>query len=217
MFRKSALGLSVAGMLLATAATAQTEATAMVDLNLRAGPGPTYEVLSVIPAEGTVSVDGCLEIENWCRVSLDGTEGWAYGGYLATIIEAEPLALTTERARTVVSTVTYEKAAAGTVAAGTMGAIVGALIGGPPGAALGAAIGLGAGAVATAPDTQVVTYVQQNPVETVYLDGEVVVGAGLPETVMLEAIPESEYRYVYVNGVPVLVDPADRRVVYIIR
>ena len=46
---------------------------------------------------------------------------------------------------------------------------------------------------------------------------EVVAGAGLPPAVGLRPIPDYEYEYAYVNGVPVLVDPATRRVVYVVR
>jgi hypothetical protein len=49
------------------------------------------------------------------------------------------------------------------------------------------------------------------------VDGEVVVGAQIPDTVQLQAVPDYQYRYVYVNGVPVLVEPAERRIVYVIR
>jgi hypothetical protein len=61
------------------------------------------------------------------------------------------------------------------------------------------------------------TYVTSNQVDPVYLDGEVVVGASLPETVQLREIPDYEYRYVYVNGQPVLVEPQSRRIVYVMR
>jgi hypothetical protein len=81
---------------------------------------------------------------------------------------------------------------------------------------VGGILGAGTGE-ALAVDETVVTYVQTNPVEQVYLDGEVVVGAGLPETVTLVPVPESEYSYVYVNGVPVVVDSTERKVVYIVR
>jgi hypothetical protein len=54
-------------------------------------------------------------------------------------------------------------------------------------------------------------------VEQVYLDGEIVVGAGIPETVMLAPVPDSEYSYAYVNGVPVLVETQNRTVTYIVR
>jgi hypothetical protein len=44
-----------------------------------------------------------------------------------------------------------------------------------------------------------------------------VVGAGLPETVALAEIPNYEYRYVYLNGQPVLVEPQSRKIVYVLR
>jgi hypothetical protein len=77
-------------------------------------------------------------------------------------------------------------------------------------------LGPAAGAVVTPPD-EVRTYVVENRTDPVYLEGEVVVGAGLPETVELVEVPDYEYRYRYVNGQPVLVDPATRRIVYVYR
>ena len=63
----------------AETAMSGTTATAAAELNLRAGPGPDMEIIDVIPADGEVTVEGCLESANWCRVTLDGTTGWAYG------------------------------------------------------------------------------------------------------------------------------------------
>ncbi|MHA6687107.1 DUF1236 domain-containing protein [Mesorhizobium sp. A556] len=42
-------------------------------------------------------------------------------------------------------------------------------------------------------------------------------GATLPDTVVLGDIPDYEYRYVNVNGQPVLVEPQSRRIVYVMR
>jgi uncharacterized protein YcfJ len=94
------------------------------------------------------------------------------------------------------------------------------LIAGPVGAAVGGAAGAVAGGAAGTvidPPEKVRTYVTTNKVDAVYLEGEVVVGAGLPETVELREIPDYEYRYVYVNGQPVLVDAKTRQIVYIVR
>jgi hypothetical protein len=66
------------------------------------------------------------------------------------------------------------------------------------------------------PPQPAITYVRENRVEPVYLEGEVVVGARLPENVELRPIPDYEYRYVYVNGVPVLVNQ-ERQIVYVVR
>ena len=73
-----------------------------------------------------------------------------------------------------------------------------------------------AGAAVNPPDERL-AYVRSNPVDPVYLEGEAVVGSQLPETVELQTIPDYEYRYVYVNGQPVLVDPNNREVVYVVR
>jgi hypothetical protein len=85
-----------------------------------------------------------------------------------------------------------------------------------PSVLLLAAVGGTAGAAAE-PPAEVRTYVTSNKVDPIYLDGEVVVGAGLPETVELREIPDYEHRYVYLNGQPVLVEPGSRKIVYVIR
>ncbi|MCC5970018.1 MAG: DUF1236 domain-containing protein [Pararhodobacter sp.] len=172
-----------------------------------------YEILSVIPAAQTVTVDGCLEDSNWCRVAHGDINGWASGDYLTARVDAP---IHTYRDRLAVRTITYESSPETTLGGGAVGAIAGGILGGPLGAIIGASIGMGVGAAAT-PDERVTTYVRTNPVDPIYLDGEVVVGAGIPETVTLTEVPESEYYYAYVNGVPVLVEREQRRVVYIVR
>ncbi|MDP1667611.1 DUF1236 domain-containing protein [Phaeovulum sp.] len=213
------LALSLAGILLASVAMAETQATAWTDLNLRAGPGPTYKIRGVIPANETVRVDGCLEAAVWCKVTYAGVEGWASGSYLTTNIDNAPMALTLAGPKVVLNTVTYtENPDDAALAGGASGALAGALIAGPVGAVIGGIIGAAVGVAAvTDPDPQYVAYVQSNPVETVYLDGEVVVGAGIPEPVTLYPVPGSDYSYIYVNGVPVLVETPTRKVVYILR
>ncbi|WP_245513791.1 DUF1236 domain-containing protein [Antarcticimicrobium luteum] len=206
------MSLSVAGVLVGSAAFAESMASSWTDLNLRAGPGPMYPILAVIPADKLVTVDGCLDASSWCKVALDGTEGWAAGNYLTTRValksSAEPM---------IIKTVTYDNNKdAETLGGAAAGAVAGALIAGPVGAVIGGMIGAGAGNAAAVDET-VVTYVRANPVEQVYLDGEVVVGAGLPENVTLVPVPDSEFSYVYLNGVPVVVNSEERKVVYIVR
>ena len=213
MTMKLTLGAAVAGLLLATTAYAETTATAGTDLNLRAGPGISYDVLTVIPAAQSVTVDGCLDASNWCRVSHGEFNGWASGEYLTAMVEAP---IYVNRERLAVETVTYEKSPESTIGGGAAGAVAGAIVGGPIGALIGAGIGMGVGAAVT-PSERVTTYVQDNPTDPIYLEGEVVVGAGIPEEVMLAEVPESEYYYAYVNGVRVLVKRDTRRVAYIVR
>jgi len=203
------------GALMTAGALAQTAtATATSDLNIRSGPGPQFDIVGLIPAESSATVEGCLDESLWCQVDYDGATGWAYSDYLT--IDAQGTAvILTERPPELIGPVTYEGPNDATVGAAG-GAIAGALIAGPAGAIIGGALGLGAGAVIEATDPAVI-YARDNPVEQVYLEGEVVVGAGIPETVTLLEIPKSPYRYVYVNGVPVLVEPDTREIVYIIR
>lgn len=201
---------------LSGAALAQTTASAGVDLNMRSGPGPQYDVIGVIPSAGSVTMEGCIEGGNWCRVTHEGTQGWANSDYLLADLSGEQVVITERRTDINVPVVTYEDSGDGTAVGAASGAVTGALIGGPVGALIGTAAGAVLGSAADVPEP-VVTYVKSNPVEPLYLEGEVVVGASLPETVELKSIPEHEYQYVYVNGVPVVIEPGTRRIVHLVR
>jgi hypothetical protein len=67
------------------------------------------------------------------------------------------------------------------------------------------------------PPPAVGMYVTSNAVNSFTYPGEVVVGASLPHTVVLNNVPDYRYQYVYVNDTPVLVDPVTRRIVYVFR
>ncbi|WP_442874022.1 DUF1236 domain-containing protein [Aurantimonas sp. C2-4-R8] len=211
-----AAGAATAIAATAMPAFAQTVVKATTDLNVRAGPGPNYEIVGVIANEGNATVEGCIEGGSWCKVTVDGQEGWAYSDYLTADMSGEQIVVTTRRQELAVPVATYENDAGGGLAGATTGAVAGAIVGGPIGAAIGGAAGLAAGAVIDPPETAV-SYVRSNQVDPVYLEGEAVVGASLPETVELREIPDYEYRYVYVNGQPVLVEASTRKVVYVVR
>lgn len=214
---KMTLGAALAVTLLSSAAYAQTNASAWTDLNLRTGPGPQFEIIGVIPASGEVMIEGCLEAASWCKITHDGTNGWASGDYLTTMVEEKRVAIYPNRDTVSVETVVYsDTSAENTAAGGATGAIAGALIGGPVGAVIGGIVGAGAGA-AVDPGPTVTSYVQKNPRDVIYLDGEVVVGAGVPETVTLSEVPDSAYSYAYINGVPVIIEREERRIVRIVR
>jgi len=133
------------------------------------------------------------------------------------MVDAAPVAIFPNRTTVPVKTIVYSDTSAGSTAAvGVTGAIAGAMIAGPVGAMIGAVIGAGAGAAAD-PGPTVTTYVRENPRDIIYVEGEVVVGAGLPETVILSEVPDSTYSYAYINGVPVIVEREGRRIVQIIR
>ena len=208
-----------------TALAQTTSATATTELNIRSGPGPHFPSVGFIAAGDSAIVEGCLEASKWCRVNYDGVVGWSYSDYLTADMSGDTIVLTERYPDVGLATITYEgegsAGAAGGAVAGTVGgAVAGALIAGPVGAAVGGAIGASSGATAGAiidPPEAARTYVTSNPVDPVYLEGEVVIGAGIPETVALQPIPDYEYQYAYVNGQPALVDPTSRQIVYVLR
>ncbi len=218
--------LTTATIMAATAlcgAAHAASATATADLNIRSGPGPQYASIGFIAAGDSAEVEGCLDASKWCRVSYNGVQGWSYSDYLTANLSGDVVVLTDRYVDVGLETVTYTDdgaAAGGAVAGAATGAVVGALVGGPIGAAVGGTVGAASGATAGAiidPPQTVRTYVTANPVAPVYLEGEVVIGAGIPETVALQTIPDYEYRYVYVNGQAVLVHPDTRQIVYVVR
>jgi uncharacterized protein YraI len=203
------------------AALAQSQVQATTNLNVRSGPGPQYPVIGVIGAGQAATLNGCLASGKWCSVAEAGGEGWVYSDYLTGDFGGQTVVLT-DRPADAVAVVEAPKNSGdeGALAGGATGAIAGAIVGGPIGAAVGGVAGaVAGGAVGTVapPSDTVRTYVTDNRADPIYLDGEVVEGATLPETVVLREIPDYEYRYVNVNGQDVLIDPATRRVVYIVR
>jgi len=217
---------AAAGSLLAMtgAAFSQSAVVATTDLNVRAGPSPQHQVVGVLGAGQSVQLDGCMQGSKWCVVAFDGGQGWVYSDYLAGDFGGQQVVLTERPAdsgvRVVEAPADVDGGATGAVTGGVTGAVAGALIGGPVGAVVGGGAGFvagGAAGQAIDPPERVRTYVSSNQIDPVYLDGEVVVGAGVPDTVALREIPDYEYRYVYVNGQPVLVEPSSRRIVYVMR
>ena len=206
---------------LSGSAFAQTIATATTDLNVRTGPGPQFPVTGFIQAGATTEIGGCIDGSKWCQLSSG--EGWVYSDYMTSDFGGTA-SIVTERPRAAVPVVRYEEGSSsggGAVAGGATGAVAGALVAGPLGAVVGGVAGATIGGTAEGlsepPPEVVTTYVRGNQYEPVYLDGEVVVGASLPETVELREVPDYQYRYVYVNGQPVLVEADTRRIVYIVR
>lgn len=82
----SALILSAAASVAAVAAPA----VAQSPVNMRAGPGPQYEVLATVPGGATVDVAGCTG--SWCQISYAGESGYANRNYLALAGEFAPSA-----------------------------------------------------------------------------------------------------------------------------
>lgn len=209
--------VSAAALMIAATPILAVPATATTDLNMRSGPGPEYPVVAMIASMAQADVEGCLEEANWCKVTYNGQTGWAYGEYLSANAEmATPIEMPNKVTYTRTVTTTNGNDSSTTVTqATTSDPVMGALLSGPSATRNGAL--LAAQAAASDPGTQVVTYVTSNPVAPVYLDGEVVVGAGVPETVTVYQVPESDYSYVNINGQNVLVEKETRSIVYVYR
>jgi uncharacterized protein YraI len=225
---RNSLFAAAATLALASPALA-LPATALTDLPLRAGPGPMHPILGNIDRNSVMEVEGCTENGQWCQVALGGSRGWVWGSSIAAQQAGQPVIVTQQRQALQVPTLTYQEQRASTqtttttqtgstgaaAGAGT-GAIAGALLGGPIGAVIGGLAGLTAGAVVDPPD-QVRTFVTTNRVEPIYLEGEVVVGAVVPQGVRLHEVPNYPNRYAYINGRTVLVEPGTNKIVYVYR
>lgn len=72
-----------------------------------------------------------------------------------------------------------------------------------------------AGAAATS-EMIVTRCVTENTAESVDPECEVVKGATLPEVVQSAPVPDSAYCNASANGVPVLVEPLNRQIIYIV-
>lgn len=217
----SAMALSIAAP-----AYAQTaRAVAATDLNIRSGPSPFYNVIGVIPGGTDVAIDGCLDAASWCKVQFDGLAGWSSSDYLAVGVDDIAVALTSRPATMTVNTVTYEDTAqtqadqnTGATAGATIGVLTAYALGGPIGGIIiGGMLGAGVGAATVEPTETTVTYISQNPVETIYLDGEVVIGAGVPKEMPTYELPQPELRYLAVNGQTVVIDAETNTIVRVIR
>jgi uncharacterized protein YraI len=199
-------GAGAAFLAFAGVAAADTMVSATTDLNVRAGPGPEYQVIGFLGAGQQAPLTGCLQNSRWCTVSTANGNGWVYSDYLAAEEQGQRVVIAQRPAGVVVPDVTYDGPAAQVDTTVTSD-----IVGPEDGMTTDDTIGT------IEPPSEVRTYVVDHRSDPVYLNGEVVVGAGLPDNVELTEIPDYQYRYVDVNGQPVLVDPRTRRIVYIVR
>lgn len=194
------------GAFLASAAAAlATPVTATTDLNVRSGPGTQYPVIGVIGAGEGAVLTGCVRDSKWCALDEGGKLGFVYSDYLTADVGGSRVVIAERPADAGV--VYIDPPAAGSIE----------VIDGATGSINGELIGRVEDVQVIDPPETVRTYISTNQVDPVFLEGEVVVGAGLPDTVRLADVPDYDYEYVYVNGVPVLVEPSTRRIVYVYR
>ncbi|MER9663101.1 DUF1236 domain-containing protein [Mesorhizobium sp. M0159] len=193
---------AVAGALIAMSgsALADTAVSAITDLNVRAGPGPQYPVIGVLAAGQSATLDGCIANSKWCTIAEANGQGWVYSDYVTADFGGSRVVLTQRPAGADIAIVTppadsveYSDSYTGAIVAGEAIEPI------------------------RRPPAEIRTYVRTHRLDPVYLEGEVVTGATLPDTVELREIPDYDYRYVYVNGQPALIDPDTRRIMYVVR
>jgi F0F1-type ATP synthase membrane subunit c/vacuolar-type H+-ATPase subunit K len=218
----SALAIAIALPAVAQTTTAQSG----TELNVRSEPTPFGEILGVLETNQEVTIDGCLQDVSWCKVSSGGMTGWASGQYLyvednANAVPLIDMAGNAEQFTVIEQTVETTTEADQDIAAvsvGTLGALTAFALGGPVGAIVASGVaGTVLGAAAVEPSEETVTFIVNNPVETVYLEGEVVVGALVPTEVPTFEVPQAELRYLTINNVPVVVDAETGTIVRVIR
>jgi uncharacterized protein YraI len=189
--------------LLASPALAVTAYSPTGHLNVRSGPGFQYGVVGQMQANAPAAITGCIADYSWCSVAAGAFTGWASAPYLVTDAGGKLTNLQVSGAQLGIPIVVAQVTAAAVVATPPVGAMV----------PVAPEVGVVAPVV---PAPEVVSFVTQQTVEPVLVNGEVMVGAAMPEAVPVYPVPASPYVYAYVNGQRVLVEPAARRIVYVV-
>ena len=88
--------LSLASLALALPALAYAQDGFVTgNVNLRAGPDPSYPLVDQLPAGTGVSVQGCTDSWEWCDVinANDGSRGWIAGNFIQYDYQDQPVLL----------------------------------------------------------------------------------------------------------------------------
>lgn len=200
-------------VLLGSAGLAEAEmaATTATDIEVRSGPGAEFPTVGIATRGSEAILDGCVEGSRWCRVDVNGMRGWVYAQYLSVEQNGASVVVQDHRDDLGIPTITYEQT--DPVQTGSVRRV-------QPSSndqLLGPVDENGTDVVAITPPEEVRTYIDDNPVDTVRLNGDLVVGATVPQSVEVHRIPDYQYSYIEVNHQPVLVDPGTRRIVYVYR
>ena len=224
------IALTVASAIALTAAAPSfaqsTEARAGAEISARVSPSEFSPSVGVLELNQPVVIEGCLEDVSWCQISFDGQTAWASAEYLYVEEDATPVALINRPGSLSLQTVTVpdddatqsEQNTAAAVGA-TLGSLIAFAAGGPVGGIIaGGMLGTAAAVASVEPSEQTLVYVTANPVETIYLNGEVAVGAGVPTEVVAYDVPDQpEFRYLTVNNQTVLIDAETGTIVRVLR
>jgi uncharacterized protein YraI len=190
-----AAAAAIAGIVASGSALAFPAYTA-AHLNIRTGPGTQYPVIAQTGYNVEINVQGCLKDLSWCSVTWQGLSGWAAAQYLDYDVSDAIVLLSQAQGKVDLPVVTYTA-----VDLVTAGEIVYTPTAVAP--------------VAVTVPAEVHAYVATEIVPPVHVIGEVVLGAVLPATVPLYAVPQSAYQFAFVNGQRVLVENTTRKVVYV--
>jgi uncharacterized protein YraI len=79
------LAFAAAAMLAGSTLASAQEAYTTSDVNMRAGPGSRYPVVTTIPDDRQVYIHGCLSNWDWCDVSWRRNRGWVFSDYLEAL------------------------------------------------------------------------------------------------------------------------------------
>lgn len=93
------------------AAVTITAGLTVTNLNMRAGPGTHYPVVTVLPGNAEVAIYGCIAGATWCDVSFGNSRGWVSSNYLRVAYQNRTVVLTPSIAPAVgLVVVTYDRA-----------------------------------------------------------------------------------------------------------
>jgi len=176
------------GVVAATPALA-VKAFSTTHLHIRSGPGEQFPIVGELRWNRHGEVDVCTPDYVWCHISTANGIGWVAAHYI-------------------------DEGGGATIE--SLGPQSGIPSMGAPIAVVGAVTPAGAYVEAITPTADVIAYVQATPVAAVNVTGEIVVGVVLPAELVLYEVPNAPYHYAVVNGATVLVEPATRKVVYIV-
>ena len=76
--------LVLAGLALSAGTALAEDAVAKTELNVRSGPGTSFNVVDVLAPDERVTMSEC-QTSGWCYITHDGPDGWVSAAYLAPV------------------------------------------------------------------------------------------------------------------------------------